>query len=88
VQASIFWSVAREVPPALLVSGKVSSSTELPVLHRLPSFSLADITVESGATLKVTAKHLACRNLLIKHTGKLSCVGSGLYVQAASIEGK
>jgi hypothetical protein len=88
-EAKIFWNVARDLPPSILLS-RVKVNTKLTDLRGglvLRLLHFLDITIEPAATLVVKASKLSCGDLLIKKTGKLVVQGGGLYLKAVSIQG-
>jgi hypothetical protein len=86
-ETQMFWSAAREIPPVALVSARDVLEVQFSKIRMIPTYFFADVTIEPSATLSVTAKKLTCHALLIKHTGKLRVVGSGLIINASSIQG-
>jgi len=89
-EASMFWSVVRELPPDSLIS-KVDAQTALsslsPKAIQATIWSFLDVTIKSGANLALIGATFNCRHFVIEHTGRLLVKGTGLYLKASSIQG-
>lgn len=89
-----FWRIFRAIPSSSVT--KVTTSTKLKDLglSRVQPVVIAalfkDVTIEAGATLTFAGKvkKMSCGDLLIKRTGRIKVVGSGLVIKAGSIKGE
>ena len=99
-QAKSVWQVLRKLPPVMLKDSAESGAEDLAIfdaaIQKMPhrdlsifKIKLDDITIKSGATLQVdpSLSLLECQHLLIEFGGRMAVSGSGLYINAFSIQG-
>lgn len=96
VEMQSFWRIARLVDPEQLAGVTVESDLSRAInsshinLKDILKFLFDNVTVESGATLRIepSVQAFQCHDLLIKRSGRVVVAGGGLHITAHSIAGE
>lgn len=87
-----FWRLARAEDPRVVARWDLKRVKQLEItrIFDITKWVFKDVTVESGATLKLTSmdSHLWCGHLLIKPGGRIVATGKTSFITATTIKGE